>query len=1037
MLLKSLSRHAVLAKNFGASSSNTTTPFFVSTNHLARYQSQVAVKGSGGSSFGNNGSKHSAHNGTTSGGMTAAGVNFSSFSPLTSLDDEKQQVLIENGAVVHRFQKKDQLLRPSLLAKQELKNFNKTHDNNKKQQKAYKVSKTSNKRRIEATANDNGEGDSNVLTKEETDLVTVSELHLSGEHLRVVEYFENLRLKDVIPSLDVYNVVLSSVATLCAGRTDLSPLLEVYSDMVSNKVVPDVTAYSIVIEELLCAARDRLEFYNDSVLFNGVKNRHNINALNSVLSHLDVIEEAKSYVQLAVKIFNASNSVRVQEFSPELYGMLDTICGIFDLASPVETPTTTSSIIKKHFTDNNILEAISEYHQNMTDKNALCSVIDGFVQVEDYESAWNWIQHAELDPEFTLPLTMLENTLASFCGAGQVSLATALFDHISTVRCGSNRAASDYVTLCIEAQDAENVYKTIRETQVRGGVWDHSTVVEVVKYLINVGDVDLSMKVFQAQSQRLAQYVEDKMSKSSETSVDLKDFGSEALEDVFFHLKDTDNLTLDTLLALGNSPFHNKSVLSEIIQNLWGYKELPRLTTMEILSIHNRWLNEEIPQGIVGLEARENYKRLVDEIAYGQLDDAFISEVNNNLMRLGLDMGQWWNRESSIVMKIISDEKLEQNYQHALQTLPHPSTSQEAYDQWVEIHRAVVSHGEKEVATAAYKNLLDMGSFPDATGYGKLIAADDAIDSASDALILFNEAVMNVRPTTFLYNVLLAKLSKARRLKEALMYFQDMERGGVKRSNVTYGTMISAACRAGDEELAKQLFDEMEAKFPPTIAPFNIMLQHYVHTKRRKEALQVYNRLKQVCIPSPHTYKLLIDMYTIEPIDIKAAEQVLEMIPYPTTQHYSALIYAKGVEQRDLEGAKAVYKGEPDELIYQALLESYVINDVDPTEVLLDMEKNRVKLNAYMANILIRGWAPNNLQKSVGLFYHILENKIAEPSSYESIIRAYLHHGDVTSATNVLMIMRMNSYPEPVIAKVQTLIESNNGDLIESIFRHI
>lgn len=1034
MLLKSLSRHAVLAKNFGASSSNTTTPFFVSTNHLARYQSQVAVKGSGGSSFGNNGSKHSAHNGSTSGGMASSGVSFSSFSPLTSLDDEKQQVLIENGTVIHRFQQKEQLIQPSLLAKRELKNFNKGH---KKQQKAYRASKANNKRRIEAAVNENEEDDGGVLTKEEADLVTISELHLSGEHLKVVEYFENLRLKDIIPSLDVYNVVLSSVATLCAGKPDLSPLLEVYSDMVNNKVVPDATAYSIVIEELLCAARDRLEFYNDSILFNGVKNRHNINALNSVLAHLDVIEEAKSYVQLASNIFNASNSVRVQEFSPELYGMLDTICGIFDLPSPIETPVTTASIIKKHFSNSNVLEAVSEYRQNMGDKNALHAIIDGFVQIEDYESAWNWIQHAEVDPEFTLPLTVLENTLASFCGAGQVSLATALFDHISTMRGGSNRAASDYVTLCIEAKDAENVYKAIRETQVRGGVWDHSTVVEVAKYLINAGDVDLSMKVFQAQSLRLAEYVEKKMTKSTETAADLQDFGSEALEDVFFHLKDTDNLTLDTLLALGNSPFHNRSVLSEVIQNLWGYKELPRMTTMEVLGIHNRWLNEEVPQGIVGLEARENYKRLVDEIAYGQLDDAFISEVNNNLMRLGLDMGQWWNKESSVASKIISGEKIEQNYQHALRTLPHPSASQEAYEQWIEIHRAVVSHGEKEVATAAYKNLIDMGSFPDATGYGKLIASDDAIDSASDALVLFNEAVMNVRPTTFLYNVLLAKLSKARRLKEAMMYFQDMERGGVKRSNVTYGTMISAACRAGDEELAKQLFDEMEAKFPPTIAPFNIMLQHYVHTKRRKEALQIYNRLKQVCIPSPHTYKLLIDMYTIEPIDIKAAEQVLEMIPYPTTQHYSALIYAKGVDQRDLEGAKAVYTGKPDELIYQALLESYVINDADSTEVLRDMEKNNVKLNAYMANILIRGWASNNLDKSVGLFYHILENKIAEPSSYESIIRAYLHHGDIPSATNVLMIMRMNSYPEPVVAKVEALIETNNGDLIESIFRHI
>ena len=87
-------------------------------------------------------------------------------------------------------------------------------------------------------------------------------------------------------------------------------------------------------------------------------------------------------------------------------------------------------------------------------------------------------------------------------------------------------------------------------------------------------------------------------------------------------------------------------------------------------------------------------------------------------------------------------------------------------------------------------------------------------------------------------------------------------------------TMISACCRAGDEEFAKALFDEMENSpfYVLESLPFNIMLQYYVHSKRdRQVALTVYNRLRKLGInPSSLYYKLLIDTYsTIEPVDIE------------------------------------------------------------------------------------------------------------------------------------------------------------------------
>lgn len=405
-------------------------------------------------------------------------------------------------------------------------------------------------------------------------------------------------------------------------------------------------------------------------------------------------------------------------------------------------------------------------------------------------------------------------------------------------------------------------------------------------------------------------------------------------------------------------------------------------------------------------------------------------------------------------------------YKKALSTLPRPSEHPDALDAWIHIHRAVVktAHISYEISQAAYNHLVGLGAYPDATGYGQLISsapASNSHDEASDAIWMFNEARENhVVLSTFLYNVVLSKLSRARRLKDAIFYFKDMDATNTKKSSVTYGTMISACCRCGDESSARELFDEMEAAsdYTPKIAPFNIMLQFYVHSKRdRESALEVFNRLKAAGIkPSSHTYKLLIDAYcVIEPVDIEAADNVLlQMIADDsavTTKHYASLLFARGVCLKNEIAAQEFYNSltmsgqvRPDKHIFQALLESYVVNKNvrSAAGVLRDMVSYGVDLDAYMANILIRGWAPVNLDKARGLFDHVVQEGIAEPSSFESIIRAYLYYGDISEAYEVLNLMASQLYPEPVIAKVQALIEDHSTSatkltedmLLESIF---
>lgn len=412
---------------------------------------------------------------------------------------------------------------------------------------------------------------------------------------------------------------------------------------------------------------------------------------------------------------------------------------------------------------------------------------------------------------------------------------------------------------------------------------------------------------------------------------------------------------------------------------------------------------------------------------------------------------------------------LAKTYSKALEKYPYASYSPQAWDIWVAIHRSVVEHAAEidySLARQAHINLLQMGSSPDATGYGKLISLEpinSTRNEAGDALLLFQESRnLNVFPNTFLYNVLLSKLSKARRLNECFTLFEEMDVLGVKKSSISYGTMISACCRAGDENNAKRLFQEMEESpfYVPKVAPFNILLQFYGHTKKdRQEALKVYQRMISLGIePSAHTYKLLIDLYTsIEPIDLDAADNVLLMIQKSqqviTSQHFASLIYARGVLLRDLPAAKKFYDGlvlnnrvRPDKVILQALLESYIVNGkVAETSVVLDsMLQYGVDYNAYMANILIRGWAPVDMDKSVSLFNYVLNNNIAEPSSYESMVRVFIYHKDIESATSVVSLLSSNGYPEPVVHKVRSLLAhylrddvtfTENEILLESIFR--
>lgn len=449
------------------------------------------------------------------------------------------------------------------------------------------------------------------------------------------------------------------------------------------------------------------------------------------------------------------------------------------------------------------------------------------------------------------------------------------------------------------------------------------------------------------------------------------------------------------------------------------------------------------------------------------------------------------------IIETAADQKtltlIQSVYKLALVGLPHPSEHPDAWTAWATVHRTIITKTsplDKHAALAAYNHLFEMGASPCATGYGQMIANNVTIEGpthfsttehgiqedSAEALRLFQEAkTRGVPPNTFLYNVVLGKLSKARNFGAAFSVFQDMEFTKTARSSVTYGTMIHASCLANDEKQALKLFEDMEASpfYTPKVAPFNALLQFYVHTKHnRLAALKVYEKLSKraesgapAIQPSEHTYRLLIDAFTlIGPADLASADRVLLAISANkssvTTRHYAALLFARGVICKNVPAVRQFYDGltlqrriQPDRHIFQAVIESLVANTQarDITTVLQEMVKFGVDLDdPYLADLLIRAWAREDIKKSVGLFEHSVQTGIADSSTFEAIIRSHIYHNNIPAVHAVFRMMSDLYGPNNAIVQklemefaekylnnpVKMAPEVRESVLSESIFRN-
>ena len=385
----------------------------------------------------------------------------------------------------------------------------------------------------------------------------------------------------------------------------------------------------------------------------------------------------------------------------------------------------------------------------------------------------------------------------------------------------------------------------------------------------------------------------------------------------------------------------------------------------------------------------------------------------------------------------------------ARQDMPYNPAYRTVRHGWASILDAVtgacLTLGQRSLAAQYHQELLDMGAAPTANTFGLYITtlkeSTKTFDEATEAVSIFHRAQKEgVEPTSFLYNALIGKLGKARRIDDTLFYFNDMRKRGIRPTSVTYGTVVNALTRVSDQRMAEELFDEMEAmpNYRPRPAPYNCVIQFFLTTKRDSaKVLDYYNRMVANRIqPTAHTYKLLIDTYaTLSPINMAAAEGVLDTIrssgQRPEAVHYASLIHAKGCVAHDMVGARTVFDSvlasrdvRPQACLYQALFEAMVANHVvkETEPVLRDMTARGVEMTAYIANQLIHGWTAEGDLSAAVRIYEGLGRDMREPSTYEAMARGYLAGRDNEGAQAVIREMLGKNFPAAVSGKIMELV---------------
>ena len=153
-----------------------------------------------------------------------------------------------------------------------------------------------------------------------------------------------------------------------------------------------------------------------------------------------------------------------------------------------------------------------------------------------------------------------------------------------------------------------------------------------------------------------------------------------------------------------------------------------------------------------------------------------------------------------------------------------------------------------------------------------------------------------------IYNSILDGCAKTRNLEKALCIYEDMQKNGIKRSNVTFSILIKLYANNRMEDKALQILDEMiKSNIRPGIIVYTCLIQTCLKSKKFEKAICLFEQLKKNGLKADHVLYNTItngclfhkrwDMaatYTLESFtrNIKMATDIYKTVLDKLTQHY-------------------------------------------------------------------------------------------------------------------------------------------------------
>ncbi|TFB03270.1 Pentatricopeptide repeat-containing protein 5 [Trichoderma ghanense] len=923
----------------------------------------------------------------------------------------------------------------------------------------------------------------------------------ASRYAEIPAVFEAMLATGVQPIASAYNALLLAAIHLPTQRTEVvSKALDVYADMMRRRVSPDGQTYNILVNLLSTRSLEVSEMKSlledKRLRFGGMDEPGKFMFASHELEHAILCEDER--LDLAVKLFDMSYDAGMISYSAETYRQLIAACAQvgrvsdmlrfyehMELSQIVPSADVFPTMITAYAKSGNLISAVECYNEyrslaishdagsstleDRLDAQVYASVINAYVISDKIEGAMKFFK--KIVDEYGVSVTDMKDALVDlgfikgFIARGvfqealqwaqslNTSTRDAAMMKIATVAADNNDAATAleaYANIqAAEIQDLANPSIALLAMSVRlGDVASASKYWHVLSNpemrataafieptamyavsLIGSGQVAEGL----AQSEMMFQRIRASESEARAQLLEEIDEGTDFIARYMDSRGIVDPREMASQMstipsqARSISPYVSTPTVSSYEDNYDPYAHNTdfkgsSLIADDLEGSHGR----KGPRLNEALNRFRNMRRAGRHpryITYAKLISAAARESKMDLCQDILAMAR------SDVPPIAHNAVVRYGWSSILDAMVG----------------ACLTLGNRGRAEQYHQELLEMGAAPSANTFGLYITtlkdSTKTFDEASEAVRIFLRAkAEGVEPSSFLYNALIGKLGKARRIDDCLFYFAEMRALGIKPTSVTYGTIVNALCRVSDEKFAEELFDEMESmpNYKARPAPYNSMMQFFLTTKRDKsKVLAYYDRMMSKGIaPTSHTYKLLIDTHaTLDTVDLEAAGKVLEEMraagQRPESVHYASLIHARGCVLHDMDGARKVFDSVVEESlvpvnasIYQALFEAMVANHrvAETQPILAEMRSRHVELTPYIANTLIHGWAAEKKIENARAIYDAVAREKREPSTYEAMTRAFLAVELRGEAKAVVGEMLTRGYPSAVVNKVLELL---------------